>query len=772
MDSGIIFRPNRGFQSNNGRVENGPFEIIESPSPRIYSPGYAFGPAEQHPLVGYWRVLRKRKWTVLAAFVIVSLLAIIATLRMNRMYEAVSRIAIYPENSNVLGLKDLENGTSSEDFDYNVAMETQVSILRSDELALKVIDGLHLNTNSDFLPPEKGAKLAAGEIRSSDLAPDPKRMAALLTAFRRGLNIQVVPRTRVIEISYMHRDPRLAAEISNALVRTFIEENFRTKYESTNQTADWLSKELSDLQLKVQTSEEKLVRYQKEKGIVGIDEKQNIVTAKLDELNKELTAAQTDRIQKESNYELAESGDPSVFAKLSPENLLEKLEAEQAELQNQYARATTQFGAAYPQVIELKNQLKQVQASLAAENNRLLAKVREEYRAAEEREKLLSTAFTAQKQEANQLNESAIEYTALKRDADSNRQLYESLLQRLKEATVTAGLRSSNIRVVDVAHIPAVPAKPNVPGNIALGFLLGLSSGVALAFLQETLDTTVVNLEEVSAITALPALGTIPMQVAGNSRRRLTSGATGEAPEVSGPITYLRPKSEVAESYRALRTSILLSSFGAPPKVILITSALPQEGKTTVSSNSAMVLAQKGGRVLLVDADMRRPGVSKALGIKSTRGLSTVLSGVDNVEDAMVPFPQLPNLQILPAGPVPPNPVELLGSVIMRSYIARWRNEFDHIIIDTPPCLSVTDSVVLSVEADRVILVARSGTTPKAALRRASELLLQVNARVMGVVLNAFNVHSGDGYYSYYGGKYSSRYYQQPEEQDWEAHAS
>jgi polysaccharide biosynthesis transport protein len=772
MDSGIIFRPNRGLESNTAGYGQGPFEIVESQRPQIYSRAHTFGPAEQHPLLGYWRILRKRKWTVLAAFVTVFLLVSIATLRMTRLYAATSRIAIYPENSNVLGLKDMESVTASEELDYNVAMETQVSILRSDQLALKVIDALHLDSNPIFTGFDSVAKPPAAGISRSDLAPDPKHLAKMLTVFRRGLNIQVVPRTRVIEISYMQRDPRLAAEISNTLVKTFIEENFRTKYESTSQTADWLSKELSDLQLKVQTSEEKLVRYQKEKGIVGIDEKQNIVTAKLDELNKELTEAQADRIQKESNYQLAQSGDPSAFAKLSPENLIEKLQAEQAEFENQYARATTEFGSAYPQVIELKNQLKQVQASIAAENNRLLAKVRDEYRASEQREKLLSAALAEQKQEANQLNESAIEYTALKRDADSNRQLYESLLQRLKEASVTAGLRSSNIRVVDIAQVPIVPSKPNVPGNIALGFLLGIVGGFALALLQENLDTTVLNLDELSAITSLPALGTIPMQVTGNNRRRLGSGAPNEVSEVTVPITYLRPKSEVAESYRALRTSILLSSFGAPPKVILITSALPQEGKTTVSSNSAMVLAQKGGRVLLVDADMRRPGVSKALGIRSNRGLSTVLSGVDRVEDSLVPFPQLPNLLILPAGPIPPNPVELLGSNVMKDYISQWRNEFDHIIIDTPPCLSVTDSVVLSVDADRVILVARSGQTPKAALRRASELLQQVNARVMGVVLNAFNVHAADGYYNYYGGKYASRYYEQSEVENREAHAS
>jgi len=747
-------------------------EIIDSHGAQAYSSIYSQAPAEQHPLLGYWRILRKRKWVILAAFLTVFLLSLIATLRTTRLYEAVSRIAIYPENSNILGLKDLENAAAGEDLDYNVAMETQVSILRSDELAMKVIDVLHLDSNPVFLGPRWVPKHRLGEIRPSDLAPDPRHIAMMLTIFRRGLTVQVVPRTRVIEISYLQRDPRLATDISNSLVKTFIEENFRTKYESTNQTADWLSKELSDLQLKVQTSEEKLVRYQKEKGIVGIDEKQNIVTAKLDELNRELTQAQTDRIQKESNFKLAQSGDPSVFAKLSPQNLIEKLQAEQAELQNQYARETTQFGSAYPQVIELKNQLKQMQASIASENKRLLAEVRDEYLAAAQREKLLSTAFEEQKQEANQLNESAIEYASLKRDADSNRQLYESLLQRLKEASVTAGLRSSNIRVVDVAQIPIIPAKPKVPRNLALGVLLGIATGIGLAFLQESLDTTVINMEQVSAITALPALGTIPLQLADNGRRRLGSSTTSNVAEPAGPITYFRPKSEVAESYRALRTSILLSSFGAPPKVILITSALPQEGKTTVSSNSAMVLAQKGGRVLLVDADMRRPGISKALGIKSSNGLSRLLSGVDKVENCVVPYPQLPNLLVLPAGPTPPNPVELLGSSTMKNYIARWRNEFDHIIIDTPPCLSVTDSVVLSVEADRVILVARSGQTPKAALRRASELLQQVNARVMGIVLNAFNLRSADGYYYYYGSKYSSGYYQPSEDKNREAQAS
>ena len=749
------------------------FELVELPNPQRYPPEHSYRPAEQHPLVSYWRVLKKRKWTIIGTFAIVFVLAIFATLRMTRLYEAVSRIAVYPENSNILGLKDLENGTGGEDWDYNVALETQLSILRSDALALKVIEALHLDSNPRFMGYKVAAEASDG-IGSADLQPDSKQVATMLSLFRSGLSVQVVPRTRVIEIGYIHPDPQLASEISNTLVKTFVEENFRTKYESTSQTADWLSRELSDLQLKMQVSEEKLVRYEKEKGILGIDEKQNIVTAKLDELNKELTAAETDRMQKEANYNLAQSGDPSAFAKLNPDNLLEKLRGQHAELETEYAQLTTQFGPSYPQVIQLKNQLNQVRGAIADEQKNLLSKVRDEYLAAIQRETLLTSAFDVQKQEANKLSESGIEYTSLKRDAETNRQLYESLLQRLKEASVTAGLRSSNIRVVDVARVPIQPSKPNVPRNIALGFLLGLLGGVGLAFLQENMDTTVGNLEELSTITALPVLGTIPLQLPENGRHRLAANSSIISKSNDcAPVAHLRPQSEMAESYRALRTSILLSSFGAPPKVILVTSALPQDGKTTVSMNSAVVLAQKGSRVLLVDADLRRPGISKALELKTSGGLSTILSGVENVENVIVPFANLPNLQVIPAGPIPPNPVELLGSSVMRDLIARWRDEFDHIIFDTPPCLSVTDSVVLSVVADRVILVARSGRTPKAAVRRAADVLLQVNASIMGIVLNAFNMRSADGsYYYYYGSKYSSGYYQPAEEENQNACAS
>jgi polysaccharide biosynthesis transport protein len=744
-----------------------PLDLLPARDPQLVHPSFA---QRQNQILHYWQILRKRKWVVLATFTIVFALSVIGTLKATRLYQATSKIAIFPENPNVLGFKDGEN--SNPDFDYEATLETQAAILRSDALAAKVIEVMHLDQDPQFTGAPRPQAQAEDSIRVSTMQPDPAKAAGLLGAFRGGLSVQLIPSSRLVQISYTHPDPRLATEIVNTLARTFIEENFRTKYDSVTQTSAWLSTELADLQLKVETSEEKLVRYQKDHSILGVDEKENIVTAKLNELNNELTLAQTDRIQKESNYRLAASGDPAVFDKASHDDkssMLDKLREKEADLNTQHAQATTVFGSGYPKVVELNNQLKQVRAEIAAEETRMQQEIRDEYLVAVQRENLLTSAFEQQKREANQLNESAIEYSVLKRDAESNRELYQDLLQRLKEAGVSAGLRSSNIRVVDIARTPTQPISPNVQRSLMLGFLMGLGLGIGLALVIESFDSTVRSMEELSAISTLPSLGTIPLQLSNNgySRKRLkTTLAETEKSDLLDLVTHARPRSEAAEAYRALRTSILLSSFGAPPKVILVTSASPQEGKTTISANSALVLAQRGSRVLLVDADLRRPGIDKLFGFRSRGGLSTLISGVDKFEDVVVPSTQVPNLWVLPAGPIPPQPVELLGSTVMKDQIARWRDEFDHVIIDTPPCLSVTDAVVLSPEVDRVILVARSGKTTKPSLRRACDLLLQVNARVMGIVLNALDLRSGYGYYHSYGGPDSHLYYDEASPQN------
>jgi len=541
------------------------------------------------------------------------------------------------------------------------------------------------------------------------------------------------------------------------------------------QASDWLQKQLMDLQMKVQTSQEKLVQYQKEHEILGIDEKQNIITSKLDELNKELTAAESDRMEKESIYRLVESGDPDTAAAAatsaggggassSSSGLMEKLREQQADLKIQIAQLTTQFGDSFPKVVQLNTQLKEVNAQLQMEMTKVVSRVRSGYLASLQHEGMLSEAMEKQKQEANQLNESAIEYSLLKRDLDSYRTLYEGLMEKLKEAGVTAGLRSNNIRNVDKARVPTYPSEPNVPRNLAFALALGLSTGIGLAFLLEGIDNTVRTPEQAQAISALPSLGMIPMGSRNTieaTARRLTVATSREAVEL---VTQSRPQSQMAESYRALRTSLLLTSLGAPPKIILITSALPQEGKTTTSINTAIVLAQKGTRVLLIDADLRRPSIHKTLGMGPKTGLSNVLTGSATLQQAVVRSTIVPTLFVLPAGTPPPNPAELLASSNMKDILAELREEYDHIIVDTPPTLSVTDAVVMSTRADAVVLVIRSGQTTKQALRRSRDILMQVNARVAGVLLNAVDLNSPDYYYYYeYQGKYGQRYYQEDE---------
>ena len=756
MDSEIVRR-----RSDTPILEQLPTEIQYPADPaRSYAPL----PAEGFLLREYGRILKKRMWVVISTWLIIATLATVYTLHMTPVYDATGRIEVNRENSLNLGFKDSDQGTIGADYeDYNVTLETQVRILQSDAIAFQVIKNLKLNNNPAFAG---AAAKPRTEPPLNSLQVDAPFESSLLDRFRSGLKLSVVPRTRIVEIHYSHPDPRLAAQIVNTLINTYIEENFKTKFESTMQTSDWLSGQLSDLALKVETSQEKLVRYQKEHDILGIDEKQNIVTSKLDELNKELTDAEGDRIQKESAYQLASAGNPEIFAKAEPSSLINQLRTQESDLRMKYAEATTQFGSSYPKVMQLGNQLKQVEASIQAEDKRIASRVQNEYLSALQREKLLGTALDVQKQEANHLNESAIEYNLLKRDADSNRQLYEGLLQKLKEAGVSAGLRSSNIRIVDLARVPTSPSAPNIPRNIVLGLALGLLGGVGLAFVLESFDNTVRTPEEAQIISALPSLGIIPLStklIAKNGRNghpRLS--LSSRSPETAGSlalITFARPKSELAESYRALRTSILLSSLGSPPKVIMVTSALPQEGKTTTSINSAIVLAQRGGRVLLVDADLRRPGIHKALGLRNALGLSTVMTGGEGSEDAIVST-EIPNLFVLPAGPPPPQPAELLGSILMKDYLTRLRGAFDHIVIDTPPALSVTDAVLLSVEADSVLVVVRSGQTTKAALRRVRDLLSHVNARITGVVVNAFDLHSGSSYYYQYDSKYYGRYYE------------
>ncbi|MGB8885298.1 MAG: polysaccharide biosynthesis tyrosine autokinase [Candidatus Korobacteraceae bacterium] len=693
----------------------------------------------------YWPILLRHKWTILSAVVVALIAGTVVALSTTPIYEAVGRIVINREGADTAGLKNSDAGASDSDDDYMVAMDTQTHVLQSDAIAKLVISKLNLDSDPAFAG--KGAAV------SSAAGLDPRREAGLVGKFHRSLQISSIPRTRLLEIRFASPDPVLAAKAVNTVIDTYIEQNYKTHLEATTRTSDWLAQQLSELQLKVQQSQEKLVLYQKEHGILGIDEKENIITSKLDELNKELTAAEGDRMQKESVFRLASSGDPDLLSNLDPSSPLVKLRSQEADLHRQLAQASVKFQPTYPKVEELNNELAAVQADITVEVARLAAKYKKDYLAALEREKLLRASLENQKTEDNQLNESAIEYSLLKRDVESNRQLYEGLLQKLKEAGVMTGLRSSNVRIVDPASPPTAPATPNIPRNLVMSLLVGLAGGVSLAFILESRDTTVHSLEQAHLITALPALAVIPL--ASRSSRSLLQ-AKRSVQSAAASASALQPKSQIAEAYRALRTSILLSKTGQSAKLIMVTSALPQEGKTTTSVNLAIVLAQHDARVLLIEGDMRRAGISQVFGFQSDVGLSTVLGGNSVARAAIRSVPGVPNLSVLPAGPVPLNPSVMLSSSRMRDLIADLDSDFDYMIIDTPPVLSVTDAVLLSKLADSTLLVVRAGVTRKAALRRVYDVLAQVDAHIMGVILNAADFTEPDRYY--YGSRYRDYY--------------
>jgi len=734
-------------------------------------------PSHESPVREYIRILLKRKWTIIGCLVTIFSVVAIASLKLPKVYQAVGTIEIDKPDAS---LNFQNSATFNLDYFDPTELETDMKKLQSDSLALQVSQELHL---------DRGAELAgqAPPAPSLDLAPDTlqndsPRAAAMVGNFKGNLKVSLVPNTRIIEVRYTDQNPQAAALAVNTLMQTYVDENRRSRYDATMDASKWLAGQLVDMQMKVESSQEELVRYQKEHEILGIDEKQNITMAKLDELNKQLTAAESERMDKEALYRVVESGDPDAIASnaggledlagggsQSASTLLESLRTKQADIKIQAADLSTQFGPSYPKLTQLNNQLKEIDAQIRAEMKKIASKFRGEYTTALQRENMLRDAFEKQKQQANKLNESAIRYNMLKRDADTYRTLYEGILQKLKEAGVSAGLKSNNFRIVDTARSPTGPIEPNIPRNLMFALVLGLASGVGLAFLLEGLDNTVRTTEQAQMISGLPSLGMIPLGSKsareGPNPKRLVIATSKEAVEL---VTQVRPQSQMAESYRALRTSLLLSNLGAPPKVIMVTSALPQEGKTTTSINCAVVLAQKGVRVLLIDADMRRPSIHKTLGMGPHSGLSNVLTGSTTLEQAITRTAILPNLFVLAAGTPPPNPAELLASSNMRDKLAELREQYDHIVIDTPPSLSVTDAVVLSPRADAVVLVIRSGQTTKQALRRSRDILTQVNAKVVGVLLNAVDLSSPDYYYYYeYQGKYA-RYYHEGESSDHE----
>jgi polysaccharide biosynthesis transport protein len=705
----------------------------------------------QISVVQFWRVLQKRRWLVLSSLATVILLVTAVSLVLPKRYEAASRLLLDLEGSGDLGLEQMVLPIG---LDLNTKLETQIRIVQSDSIAISVIKQLGLHHNKGFAGQYVDSTTADFDALSLE------KRVKLVNLFRKSLNVQLVPKTQIIDIHFRSKDPNLAAEIANAVTNTYIEHNFQTKYKATIQTSDWLTKQLDDLKDRAQNSQEALIAYQKKVGILGTDETHNIITDKLEELNKQLSAAEADRIVKEAKYRIAMTENPELIANIAPESVLGALYKERAEARAQYAQLAVKYGASYPRLMQLQSQLNELDSAISAEITKVGDAVHAEYKAALESEEMLKSSFGRQKQEAYKLNEDAIEYAVMKRDVESSRELYEGLLKKLKEAGILAGLKSSNINIVDTASVPIEPVEPKIGLNIALGFMGGLLFGMALAFVVENVDNSIRTPQDVDVYCSLPSLGVIPTVMVGkNGHKLLHSTATRQFIQ---PVTVEHRNSSSAEAFRALRTSLLLSSPGTPPQVIMVTSGMMQEGKSFTSLNLAVVLAQTGQKTLLMDADMRRPTIHNYLGISGAKGLSACLAGTETPESMMVAVDGIPGLHVLPAGHMPPYPSEMLASDAMPQLLRHLRQEFRYIVIDTPPILAVTDAAVCARIADVVVLIARAKKTGRQSLIRARDVLRKVRANIAGVVVNdlSFNSVEYRSYYGHYGSDYHYYYHE------------
>jgi succinoglycan biosynthesis transport protein ExoP len=703
-------------------------------------------PREPH-LLDYFIILRKHQWLVLTFLLTVVTVVTIASFKMKPVYEAAARVEVDREAQNMLPFQD--PNSYGEYVDMENYIETQSKILQSETLALQTIKALDLGRYPEF----GGAANSLAWTHGAGAA----RRPAILGAFLGRLIVKRVPNSRLIEVQFEAQDPQLAAQVVNTHLQSYIEQNFRSKYDATTQASNWLSGELEELRIKVEKSEDARIAYERQNQIWQIDEKQDITTQKLADLSKAVTEAQTMMAEKEALYRMAASGNVDALPAARENGVIQDLLKHKTELDENYADATHQYGPNYPKVQRLAAQKTEVEQDLEKARKTVIESVQQEFDTAHQRVMLLQEALDKQKAEANDLAEKLVQYHILRHDAESNKALYDGLLQKLKEAGITAGLRSSNIRVVDPALAPTSPSRPQKARNIMLAILVGLVGGVGLALFREYLDNTVKSPDDIEALTGLPSLAVVPSLPGLNGHHsRLSRFSRDSHPQVTaGPrvelLSYIQPKSQISEAFRALRTSLLLSQAEHPPQVILVTSALPREGKTTAAVNLAVTLAQLGDRTLLMDSDLRKPGIRRALNLTMGKegGLSSYLAGVLTLDEAIIPHPTITNLEALTTGPVPPSPADLLSSHRMRDAITELRRRYKFIVIDSPPIMAATDAVILSSLTDGVLLVVRSGETPKEAFTRTRDLLAAVKSRLLGVVLNAVDSSAPDYYYSY-----------------------
>jgi capsular exopolysaccharide synthesis family protein len=752
-------------------------------------------PNESSNMRENWRKIRKRKWLVLAVTVIATTVVTVEAFRTKSSYQATAMVALTNDNPAIVKL-----GKTVLGLDNNERLKTDLLLLRTYPLLAKVVIRYGLNEDPAFLQADERRTVmeaaraiigkftgamgqgGAGEKPRFDSPPPQidgplsneqvEQLTPYIARLEGSLYVSQIEETRAIQISFTHTDPAVAAKIANGVAQVFVDESFANKTAQSSSSANWLDRTTRQLKAQMEEAERNLADYSKNNGIFfSTDEKQNLVVGKLADLYDKVLKAEVNSNSKASLYEEVREGRVTRLPEAFSDQGIMQNQAKLGGLRIEVAQLTATFGPENPKVVAVRNQIRELERLIAESTKNLGDRLKAEAERAGREEKLLKNSFEIAKSEAVQQNQAAIKFNILKQNVETTKALYNDFLQKTNQAQIEQRQEANDMRIIDQAR--ATPVGPRRGRAILLGLVLSLAGGVGLALLLEYLDNTVKSVEDVALAAQLPTLALIPSMnadakrlAAEKKKGRQNSGAA-ELGGVSGllardmqppgdSLAALGTLSPVVESYRMLRTSVLLSTAGAPPKTILITSSQPGEGKTTTAVNTAISLSQLGASVLLIDADLRRPAVHTAFKIPHTRGLSNYLSSHTQLDDLIVKLP-VPNLSVLTCGPIPPNPAELISSDRMKELLRALGRQFDHILIDSPPLISVTDPIILSTMVDGLILVVQAGKSTRGLVSRARRELARVGARVFGVVLNNVNVKR-EGYddYDYY--RYTSSY--------------
>jgi capsular exopolysaccharide synthesis family protein len=710
----------------------------------------------------YWLVVLKRKWTIITFAATVLTVVGLYTFLVRPTYTAKGTLLIEPE-PNILSFKEIfQIETFNDDY-----FQTQYKLLLSRSLAENTIDRLKLYENEKFMGTE------------------PVFRGKLVDAFLGRVGVKPINQTRLVEVSFKDRDPKFAAEVLNALFDAFIEMNVEKKFQAAEQATEFLTGQIATIRDEIERDQRKLQEYGAEKNIIALSDTETTVVEKLGGLSKALTAAQIDMIQKEAYYNEIRMASPDYIPEAINNPLIQRLREDYVKMSREYKKKQETFLPDFPEMKRLKTELDAAKIALETETGGLIKGAYSDYQAALRQYRALEAAFNRQKQAAIELDSNAILYNSLKVEVTDKKNLLESLMRRQSETGVSArlkDLRTSNVWIVDRAEPPAYPSSPKKKFNMLLALMLGLFGGLGLAFLFERLDSSIKSFEDVEKYVKLPSLGMVPAfsengvshgyAYGERERKNDKEGKKGDAgvtPEAAGAagtdgetelrsielVAHYAPTSTYSENYRTIRTTLLMAAPDSKLRTIAVTSALPQEGKTATISNLGVVLAQAGKRVIIVDADLRKPRQHRIFKVRNTSGLTTYLTGRIGLME-ILQATSLPNLYLITSGPVPPNPVELLGSEKMAAMLDELKKIFEYILLDTPPILAVSDTLVMGPSLDGAILVIRGGKTSRDAVRSAREMLDKHKIKCPGVIINNVQVCDYDYYYmsryhKYYG---------------------